>query len=505
MRAPTVMSSRWGFKQTRAAIVKALGQAGNAVVGPIGTGSVWLQIPGNVGAAGEAGVGGHRFASLENSEPAPLGTGPGGVGRAHRPAPGTYEGETAKQFGRLAGFVDQFVHQVTPGDRLDIAELEMNRRFIDLRDKVFDLEKTIDRGGPIIDQQGRILQPADAGKRVIDAATRIDNLGRLVFDYAGPQGITRAVVEAVILTQLRQIRSRSPVNSGQLGEVFKNLVGWEIEVDGCEGQEEEYWKQGVAGALCHNPGPGPGWNIGSPTDDDLTGIDRMSSWQAVAGRPLGSPFGWAVLTRGYFRPTDGSLENIHPVTQALPRMRTPSRTTTAARIGGGGRPPAVSGLTGRPVKRGPRKSLVGKQHKPNRWASTVSGLGREIGFNALTEVRDVVDVLWKNIPKKHRKYYGKPTFARKVWDIWNAGEHIQWGEWTDSKGKKHGGALWDAGVNAIQDAVYGALGQATARGARRSGLTLDTGGRAVRRAGSFSRDLGGSDPVSGFINTLSGY
>lgn len=148
-------------------------------------------------------------------------------------------------------------------------------------------------------------------------------------------------------------------------------------------------------------------------------------------------------------------------------------------------------------------------------------------YNLTTELRDLVEALWDNIPDKCKQFRsktrlrgknwrrrrdpreptrvigrisksGRPLLPRMMQDVWDHWDCISWGPWTEAIGSgshvavvKHRGALVDAALNNAEDAFFGALGHAAKKAhARLQGRGQPTagfqfgGGLMNRRAAS---------------------
>jgi len=142
-------------------------------------------------------------------------------------------------------------------------------------------------------------------------------------------------------------------------------------------------------------------------------------------------------------------------------------------------------------------------------AKAAAGFASAVGYNALTEVRDSVKAVWKNIPPDQRMFYGSPSLLRMMADIllnWNKVQMGPW-KWVPEKGppEYHGGAMWDLAANAVQDAAYGALGKAGAKSAQLNNMsTTPTRGTAAGGGYSGASEMGAKDPISQATDAILG-
>ena len=160
---------------------------------------------------------------------------------------------------------------------------------------------------------------------------------------------------------------------------------------------------------------------------------------------------------------------------------------------GGPRDPGVTPLE-------PFANGKGKEVKL-RGASQAQRLGKLIGYNAATEARDALRALYKNADPNCTGGHTNPTATKMAIGVAKCWSTIGWTPYLQD-GEAKPGALYDLGANAIQDAIYGALGQASAKGAIRTGQSVDSGGRAASGAGEGAGDMGGKDPVSEVLSAV---
>lgn len=317
------------------------------------------------------------------------------------------------------------------------------------------------------------------------------------------------------------------------GSLHFNTQGWIEDGCGClfAGYGQDHWKPGVgcASTYCVNGVPASG-TLGI-SDGVTTRFSVSCWWQDPSLGTGGSAQAIYRNTGGYSRGPDLPL---NPAPVALPahslfpgqpgRGRPadaapePARgsvtwdplrlmTDLAQADGAFAGPPrwgAVDVGSGEPVEPS-RRGLnparpKGKQTK-FKGAGAAARFAAVIGFNAATEGRDAVKALWQNIPPDQRMFYGSPTLARMALDVWLNWNKVQFGPWKyialNGKVSDHKGAFWDLASNAIQDAFFGGLGMAAARGARATGMSTSParGTAAMAGYGGYS-ERGGHDPVT---------
>ena len=309
----------------------------------------------------------------------------------------------------------------------------------------------------------------------------------------------------------------------QIGDLpFMNPGGWDV-YDVCQGGPFTTWTGGLPlGALCFPPTVQL-FNPSPISQDFPASTNGGTVWGRYESRAVGDPQGWAFKVMTFARsasmnpapypyqspafnfpapftpPPFGNITDIG--NDPMPRygIAPPGQTEPPYDPTAGQMPSPRLALRAAPRPRPPRPGVREKKFTGSRNAAR---LGSLIGFNAATEIRDALQVLWGNIPAKDRGYYGSPSLQRMAADIWNHWDDIEWGPWVEkNKRDKYGlhripgqdksGALYGLARNALQDAIYGGLGVAGASAARNLNHSTDATGRAENKISAL---LGGKPP-----------
>lgn len=271
--------------------------------------------------------------------------------------------------------------------------------------------------------------------------------------------------------------------------VWFNTNGWHV-VEECPGVPEDFFTNASYVFNVCDTHLNPGW-IAPDSYPVYDGVSanrfNLNSWHDAGPK---SVFGWADHSKKYGRDADAPQEApfVLPQVQYPGDFFDPFPPATPAEKPDPypyGRPDAQpspwSGGIGPPLQFSfiPAKPDNPKRTRKLLATRTMAAIAQRSGFNFLTEFRDGVQVLWKNLDPKDRKYWGRPSMQRMIEDIWNNFDKIHWNQWTDSKGKSQMGAVYGLARNEIQDAIYGLLGVAGNRAAVRLNWSSNAAGRIM--------------------------
>lgn len=164
--------------------------------------------------------------------------------------------------------------------------------------------------------------------------------------------------------------------------------------------------------------------------------------------------------------------------------------------------------------------------------SIAARFARVIGYNITTELRDLVQALWGNMPDECKKYRMKsqlrgkgwgrrrdpkqpsrvvgriptgnpyPSLGRMLEDIANNPGCIQWGPWRDSRGRPRLGAGLGISLNQIEDVAFGALGHAAKKATKKGGFTAGLQFGDGLENSKHAQEMGVNSPVDALLDYL---
>lgn len=176
-------------------------------------------------------------------------------------------------------------------------------------------------------------------------------------------------------------------------------------------------------------------------------------------------------------------------------------------------------------------ALPPKQHVEVKLAFRMAApFANWIGYNITTELRDLVDALWKNLKPECKQYQpksklrgknwrrrrdkfeptrvvgrimkpGNPSFRRKLNDVMNHLDCIQWNPWYRGLTKMRGASM-DISFNTIEDSAFALLGLAALRARARTGWTagIQFGGGVTNKGAS--GELGVGSPIDRIADAI---